>query len=371
MVAAPAFEEDRSMTENQTEARPQRSLDDLRRATDAPMVGGVATGVARYFDIDPVIVRVAFGALTLAGLAGLVLYLGLWFVLPYDDGRPSVAAESFRVGDREPEFRKVGMLVTAVLAAAAAVGDHGWFWQGPVFGIVFIGGLLWLFVLRPRNRRTPRDGEAGVAAVRPATGRPPTHPPVLLGLTAAVAAVVLGALRLYDQVGDHAVGHRTYLAAGLVVVGLGLVLGAWWGRSRALVGIGVLLVVVLSLGNVLPSGEIGDHRYRPDTAADLRSSYEHGIGRFELDLSDLGDAEDRAALAGRTVHVDAGIGETVVHVPEGLPVTVRAGERAGRIDVFDRSSDGQGPDVVVTSPDPDALVLDLDQTFGHIRVVRS
>lgn len=374
------------MTENQTpegngtttapppEPASPRRLDDLRRATDDPMVGGVAAGIARYFDIDPIIVRVAFGALSLAGLAGLVLYIGLWLVLPYDDGRPSHAAEMFRVGDHEPEFRKVGLLVTGVLGAAAAVGDHSWFWGGPVFGVLFLGGLAWLFVIRPRRRREAARETTSLAPVQPATGRgpgKPSQPPVLFGLTLAVAAVVLGALRLYGELGDHDLGHRTYLATGLVVVGLGLVLGAWWGRSRALVGIGVVLVAVLSLGNVLPNGDIGEHRYRPVTATDLRASYQHGIGRFELDLSDLDGAEDLAALAGRTVHVEAGIGETVVLVPEDLPVTVKAEERAGRIDVFGRSADGQGPDLTVPSDDADALVLDIDQTFGHIKVVRS
>jgi phage shock protein C len=56
----------------------------LTRSTSDRMVAGVAGGLARYFDIDPVLVRLAFVALTLAGGPGLILYIILWIVMPED-----------------------------------------------------------------------------------------------------------------------------------------------------------------------------------------------------------------------------------------------------------------------------------------------
>ena len=46
------------------------------------MVGGVAAGLAEYFAIDPVLVRLVFVLLTLAGGHGILIYLLLWLLMP-------------------------------------------------------------------------------------------------------------------------------------------------------------------------------------------------------------------------------------------------------------------------------------------------
>ncbi len=53
-------------------------------------VGGVASGVAKYFDIDPALVRAVWAVSILVGGFGLVLYLVLWFIL---DDDPEVFAD--------------------------------------------------------------------------------------------------------------------------------------------------------------------------------------------------------------------------------------------------------------------------------------
>jgi phage shock protein C len=53
----------------------------LRRGTDR-VFGGVASGLAEYFQIDPLFVRVAFVALAFAGGAGVLLYFVLWWLMP-------------------------------------------------------------------------------------------------------------------------------------------------------------------------------------------------------------------------------------------------------------------------------------------------
>jgi phage shock protein C len=54
----------------------------LTRSSSDRMVGGVAAGLAEYFDIDPVIARVGFVIATLMSGAGLVAYLALLIVVP-------------------------------------------------------------------------------------------------------------------------------------------------------------------------------------------------------------------------------------------------------------------------------------------------
>ncbi|MDP9319341.1 MAG: PspC domain-containing protein, partial [Actinomycetota bacterium] len=61
-----------------------RDLGSLRRSTDRRAVAGVAEGLSRHFDIDPIIVRVLFAALTFFGGAGIILYLALWLTVPND-----------------------------------------------------------------------------------------------------------------------------------------------------------------------------------------------------------------------------------------------------------------------------------------------
>ena len=47
------------------------------------MIGGVCGGLAEYFDIDPVIIRINAVILLLpGGLPGFVPYLILWLVVP-------------------------------------------------------------------------------------------------------------------------------------------------------------------------------------------------------------------------------------------------------------------------------------------------
>ena len=62
-----------------------RDLGRLRRSVDDSKVAGVAGGLARHLDIDPVILRVAFVVLTFFGGAGLIVYGACWLLVPEDD----------------------------------------------------------------------------------------------------------------------------------------------------------------------------------------------------------------------------------------------------------------------------------------------
>jgi phage shock protein PspC (stress-responsive transcriptional regulator) len=65
---------------NQTDAGGNKRL---FRDTDNAIVAGVAAGVANYFGIDAVIIRIIFVLLTIfGGGVGLVLYVLLWLVVP-------------------------------------------------------------------------------------------------------------------------------------------------------------------------------------------------------------------------------------------------------------------------------------------------
>jgi phage shock protein C len=55
----------------------------LRRCVDDRIVAGVCAGIGRYFNVDPIAIRVAFvllGALTWG--ATLLAYPIMWFLMP-------------------------------------------------------------------------------------------------------------------------------------------------------------------------------------------------------------------------------------------------------------------------------------------------
>ncbi len=54
----------------------------LYRSTKDKVLGGVCGGVAEYFEVDPVIVRLLWVLLTLAWGAGLLLYIIAWIIVP-------------------------------------------------------------------------------------------------------------------------------------------------------------------------------------------------------------------------------------------------------------------------------------------------
>ena len=56
----------------------------LTRSSSNRHVGGVAGGLAEYFDVDPILFRVGFVVATLATGVGAIAYLGLLVFVPND-----------------------------------------------------------------------------------------------------------------------------------------------------------------------------------------------------------------------------------------------------------------------------------------------
>jgi len=373
-----------------------RTLSDVRRSSDERIVAGVCAGVARHLNIDPILVRIAVVALTFVGLSGLILYLAAWFLLPQDDGEQSVAADWFNLDENEPQVRAIGLFVAAVLAVVAVVGDSGWglWWIG--WWVLPAAFLFWLFVVRPRQRR-----EDLLAASASASGATPdawsSDPDVLKtqvdAYTAAKTAQVLERKRQrYERrresralwrltlsliaiaiavtlILDRQIGldAPAYIVAALLAVAIGCLIGTFWGNPGGLVGLGLLLTVALMLASAIPHGRVGEQVREPQTVAGLQSSYEHGIGEFELDLSGFRKPSE---LAGRTVHINAGVGQTIVYVPEGVPVRLDAELKGGEISAFGRTWHGSDNDVTTTDGEGRALHLVINQRFGDMEVIR-
>ncbi len=54
----------------------------LRRSRSNKVIAGVCGGVGRYLGVDPVLIRIAFVVLALAGGGGVLLYIVAWILMP-------------------------------------------------------------------------------------------------------------------------------------------------------------------------------------------------------------------------------------------------------------------------------------------------
>lgn len=149
-------------------------------------VAGVAGGLARHFDIDPIILRVAFVVLTLFGGAGVIAYVACWVLLPEDQS----AQRPLGLDERNRGYALIGVgILAAVITLGGTLGNL-FPWPLALVGVaVFL--VLALFD-RERNRPTapavphvvdPATGNV-VPAAPPGTpyspasgGMPPTAPP--------------------------------------------------------------------------------------------------------------------------------------------------------------------------------------------------
>ncbi|HEX4493138.1 MAG TPA: PspC domain-containing protein [Acidimicrobiia bacterium] len=430
----------------------------LTRSRTDRMIAGVAGGIARKYDFDPAIVRVAFVMLTpfTFGVVPLA-YIVAWLVVPEADADEPVLSSAVHRARRRPVDRRLWLgLLLLFLGAEALAGQYGWhlgvfshvFWPLVLIGI---GASVLLLRERPEEAHappTPEGPRGGTVPVAPppappsgapassespgspsspvvpvaeppaATGTgvdddepttigftapaaPPTaYPPSLpwpdpprarerarerrrrarrerslLGrLTWSVMLMVVGGAWLLDVVGAVDVDARFVVALELAIVGAALLAGAWFGRARGLIAIGIVLAVfagVFSILDVPLRGPIGETIVRPQSLHSLRSSYELGIGHLLVDLGDT-------ASDGRAHHVDLRdtIGFLEVRVPENARVKVIAKADSGELDILGRSRHG-GTHFHKTVIDEPAgtsgplLVIDAHVGFGSIRVTRA
>jgi predicted membrane protein len=161
---------------------------------------------------------------------------------------------------------------------------------------------------------------------------------------------------------------QAVFAAALLTVGLVLVAGAWFGRSRGLIAWGAVLTAGLVLAaavNVPLRGGVGNRHDVPVSVSDVSSNYHLGVGNQVLDFAEL-------EMDGATKQVAAtlGVGDLNVIVPRDVKVVVHARAGVGELSLFSRDFEGTQLDrtVTVEATGEQSGVLDLDLHVGIGRV---
>jgi phage shock protein PspC (stress-responsive transcriptional regulator) len=394
-----------SETEGGTRGEYRRAPRLTRRRHDK-VIGGVAGGIADYFGIDPLLVRLAFAGFALIGGGGIVLYVLGWIFIPErGEGEASAVAPKFDA----MKYLGIGLIVIATLIFVDGIGfgsDGLGLFEHFFFALILVG--LGLFLLRrePQAQTSPpspppvEPGQQTTAqTVAPQqTARAPAPPTTTypatpvgyepagagksrsrssLGLfTLAAILLITGAAAFLNNLGVTSFDGGQLSALALILLGGGLIVGAWWGRARWLIWIGVLIFPFVAFANLIDlsmvsrNGEVGTYFASPQTQTDIGDGYEILAGDATIDLADFEFTPDEQV----ELEVDIAFGQLFVMVPRDAYVEIDGSIQGGEIQFFNSRRGGQGVELVDSDGDPNSAAkvsLQLDGALGRIEVQRS
>jgi hypothetical protein len=135
------------------------------------------------------------------------------------------------------------------------------------------------------------------------------------------------------------IGAGGYFAAMLAMVGVGLVVGGWFGRARWLITIGLLFTIGLGIASAAERVDTrsfgSDLVWRPASIADLDNQYEQNFGSAELDLRKINFTGQSATVA---LRINAG--DLKVVLPPNVDTTVETVVNVGDAQIFDTQWSG-------------------------------
>ncbi|MBJ6644272.1 PspC domain-containing protein [Streptomyces griseoincarnatus] len=368
----------------------------FRRDRRHQMFGGVCSGLARQYDMDPVIFRITLAVLSATGGIGLIFYGFAWLFVPYDDedenqvrrlltGRVdghTLAAVLFALvgcGVFLSMLSNDGVLSFAVILSLLLAGAAYWsrrrgtpspdpiaaqaaadappepqappvpaaypsWWREPIVKDgTYVGGTGYLW--GPEDSRDldiatavgvgVRSGNGGAKDVwRPPQARPPkpAGPRGIGGWVFLFALLAAGAgTGLTWETQPLGTSLQTGLACALGVIGLGIAVSAFLGRT----GAGSIVLAVLTAGLLAGSTAMPDDigtdwtrtGWRPASVAQIRPVYDLGAGEGKLDLSAV------RVPAGDTVSTQVEVGLGRIHVIVPRDATVRLHVEVGLGDI--------------------------------------
>jgi phage shock protein PspC (stress-responsive transcriptional regulator) len=135
------------------------------------MIGGVAEGLSRHFDIDPLLIRVAFFALTFFGGSGIWLYVIAWLAIPEDGKHDSALSRLFRADPRR--VMGAGLVFAGIVGLIALVSTIGFTAPNPwpllVVSVLALGAVA-IFGRRGERPPPPPWPTPGAHEAWPPTG---------------------------------------------------------------------------------------------------------------------------------------------------------------------------------------------------------
>jgi len=364
------------MTQPPPPAAPLRLL---RRSSTDRIFGGVCGGLGRYWNVDPVVLRVVFGVSLLLGGFGLFAYLAMWLLIPDDTASPTarfVESWGLRIVGAGVAF--IAAMIGLGLLFSDAIGGGG-----VVLGALLAGVIVW--IVMSQRAGTPASQVApvppaepvgyaygGGGGYAPTTALPaPPGPPApprersylgLIGLFAAMAAS--GVAILFG-------GSATVvLASALLALGVTMLVGAFMGRAKWLLIFAIPLAMLLAVVSQVERADLsaGQRVWEPTTAGD---TYALTVGTVDVDFSQW----QGLPAPGDEISLDMGVGEVRVDAPRNWDLElVSTFERADvRVDGKPVTGQRVGGEQIVKIPAASgtadgSLRLSVDMQAGDVNV---
>jgi len=362
--SAPPADESAQATSPHREQRWARS--------DDRILFGVAGGLGRALAIDPLVMRLVFVALALFSGVGILLYIAAALMLADSLSSPPTSTIRRVVG---------GGLALIALAdlfgGGASLPGAGWVVALGLAGIAMAlwrgGGYTNTSSAPPTDAAAdaPPPGESTSTDI-PERWLPQSAGPrpqrSALGLLTVGAAAMAAAITWMANGGSENRGTVT-LSVATIVLGAGLLIGAFFGRARWLIVPAAFVATAAIAASAFAFAGVGVTLSSINWGARLAPGdrvepfYETGRGSFELYLNDY-DSDV-------TTTIEVGIGELTVYVPDGARVQVDARIGAGAIRVLGASADGYRETLRTDSGTGAQLIkLNLRVGIGKIEVVR-
>ncbi|MGW0336018.1 PspC domain-containing protein [Streptomyces sp. NPDC003011] len=369
----------------------------FRRDPRHKMLAGVCSGLGRQCDMDPVIFRITLAVLSATGGLGLLFYGFAWLFVPYDDEDENEVRKLFtgRVDGQALTavlfalvgcgvfltlLRNGGVLTFAVVLSLLLAGAGYWsrqrgapdtdplaaqavadappeaqappvpaaypsWWRDPIVKDgTHVGGTGYLWGPRDSHDRDVAaavtiglgTGWAGRQDIRtPLAQTSSPRGPRWIGGWIFLLALLAGVLGTRLTWQDQALGTslQTGLACALAVLGVGIAVSAFLGRT----GAGSVFLAIITAGLLACSAALPENvgtdwvrtTWRPAAVADLERKYNLGTGVGTLDLTGL------RLAAGQTVEseVEVGVGRARLIVPPDLTVRLHIDVGVGDIQV--------------------------------------
>ncbi|WP_045744348.1 PspC domain-containing protein [Actinoplanes rectilineatus] len=388
----------------------------LVRPREGRYVAGVCGALARATNTDPVLWRVLLAVLGILGGTGVLLYLIGWLIIASEGDTASPIESLLGKGHSGMTPLSVVLLGGAALLTFAFIVNSG-ARASMLAAAVIVGAFL---LIKRGGATTPAPAPVPPATdtteeppvppryepptftpssegVRPpfaphgpyASSQPPYSPPpaaprppktpkppkersILGRLTFFAVVMVMGVLAAADMAGAG-VAVSAYFAAALVTIGLGLLVGAWFGRARGLIFLALLTTIglVVSTGTERWGAEFRDSVVHPASLAEVADRYEFTFGNVTLDLRDV----DFAGAEQNTA-IDMKVGQLRVLLPPEVDTTVDVQVGGGRTFLFGNEWNGSESetrsvtDLGTEGAGGGRLTLGLHLDTGNLEVTR-
>lgn len=168
----------------------------------------------------------------------------------------------------------------------------------------------------------------------------------------------------------------TYFAVPLAIVALGLIVGAWFGRARLMILLGVVLSLALAISTAStmdgPSTkDVENININPMSVTELDSDYRTDFGNIHADLRQVD-------FTGQDVNISFRVGyggNMQIILPKNVDVSVDVRVEGGDCRVLGRECGGFNQTNEFTDLGTDGagggkLHLDLDLRYGNLEVTR-